>query len=88
MANPLTAAITDAVLRRLADKQTYQRGLDYFSHGHVVSLAESNGGASAVVRGEQDYTVQLTADEGVLEFLRLPAGQRGGLSASTAWRPH
>ncbi len=91
MANPLTAAITDSVLRRLADKQTYQRGLDYFTHSHVVSLAESNAGASAVVRGEQDYTVELTADEGVLEFsCDCPTGSDGAfckhcVAAALAW---
>ena len=31
MANPLTAALTDAVVRRLADEAT---------HGHVASLEE------------------------------------------------
>ena len=50
MANPLAVAITDAVIRRLADEQTYNRGLDYFTHGHVESLKELSDGAAAVVR--------------------------------------
>jgi hypothetical protein len=68
MANSLTQAVTDAVIRRLAGEQAYQRGLDYFSHGHVESLKELDDGVHALVRGNQDYTVTLTADEGVLDY--------------------
>jgi len=46
--------MNDAVLRRLAGAQYYQRGLDYFSHGHVESLEETADGVRALVRGNQD----------------------------------
>jgi uncharacterized Zn finger protein len=67
MANALSQAMTDAVIRRLAGAQSYQRGLDYFSHGHVESIEDRGGSIHAVVRGSQDYTVTLAADDGVLD---------------------
>jgi len=91
MANPLAVAITDAVIRRLADEQTYNRGLDYFTHGHVESLKELSDGAAAVVRDEQDFPVMLTADEGVLDFsCGCPEGADGTfckhcVAAALAW---
>lgn len=67
--------MSDAVIRRLAGPQSYQRGLDYFSHGHVESLEDDGDGIRAVVRGNQDYTVTLAADEGVLDYsCDCPAG--------------
>ena len=68
MRNPLSEALNDAVLRRVAGGQSYQRGLDCFSHGHVKSLEEISDSVRALVRGNQDYTVSLTADEGVLDY--------------------
>jgi uncharacterized Zn finger protein len=38
MPKDLAQAMNDAVVRRLAGAKFYQRGLDYFSHGHVESL--------------------------------------------------
>lgn len=78
MPNPLAEALTDAVIRRLASGQTYQRGADYFTHGHVGSLEELGDGVSAVVRGNQNYNVTLTADEGVLDYAcGCPVGSEG-----------
>jgi uncharacterized Zn finger protein len=68
MPNILSRAMNDAVIRRLAGAQSYQRGVDYFSNGHVESLEERDLSVHAVVRGNQDYTVTLTADEGVLDY--------------------
>src|SRR5215467_11766302 len=68
VSNSLSRAINDAVVRRLADAQSYPRGLDYFSHGHVESLVDGDDGVRAVVRGNQDYTVTLAADDGVLDY--------------------
>ena len=91
MANGLSEAMTDAVVRRLAGAQFYQRGLDYFSHGHVESLEAANGGVRALVRGTQDYTVSLTPDEGVLDYsCDCPAGSGGAfckhcVAAALAW---
>ena len=89
--NPLLEALKDAVLRRLAGRQSYQRGLDYFSHGHVESLEEISDGVRALVRGNQDYTVSLTADEGVLDYsCDCPVGSDGAfckhcVAVALAW---
>ena len=91
MANGFSQAITDAVVRRLAGAQFYQRGLDYFSHGHVESLEDTADGIRALVRGNQDYTVILTADDGVLDYsCHCPVGSDGAfckhcVAASLAW---
>lgn len=79
MKSILSQALTDAVIRRLAGAESYQRGLDYFSHGHVESLEEdSEDNVRALVRGNQDYAVTLTADEGVLDyFCNCPLGSEG-----------
>jgi uncharacterized Zn finger protein len=67
MGTELSRSINDAVIRRLAGAPSYQRGLDYFSNGHVESLEDRGASVRAVVRGNQDYTVTLTADDGVLD---------------------
>ncbi len=83
--------MNDAVVRRLAGAQSYQRGLDYFSHGHVESLEDDGSGVSALVRGNQDYTVTLAADEGVLDYsCDCPVGGDGAfckhcVAAALAW---
>src|SRR5262249_22926757 len=80
-----------AVIRRLAGAQSYQRGLDYFSHGHVESLEETADGIRALVRGNQDYAVTLTSDEGVLDYsCDCPIGGDGASRTTAAggmsWR--
>ncbi len=83
--------MTDAVIRRLADAQSYQRGLDYASHGHVESLEDRSGSVDAFVRGNQDYTVTLTADDGVLDYsCDCPVGSDGAfckhcVAVALAW---
>ena len=64
----LSKALTDAVIRRLAGAQSYQRGLDYFRQGHVASYEESGVSLRAVVRGAGNYVVTLTSDDGVLDY--------------------
>jgi uncharacterized Zn finger protein len=87
----LSQALTDAVIRRLAGAQSYQRGLDYFSHGHVESLEETTDGVRALVRGNQDYAITLTADDGVLDYsCDCPVGSDGAfckhcVAAALAW---
>lgn len=87
----LSQAMTDAVVRRLAGAQSYQRGLDYFSHGHVETLEDDSDGVRAVVRGNQDYTVTLTGDDGVLDYsCDCPVGSDGAfckhcVAAALAW---
>ena len=91
MPNALSRAINDAVLRRLAGMPSYQRGVDYFSHGHVESLEDHGGSVHGVVRGTQDYTVSLAADEGVLDYsCDCPVGTDGAfckhcVAVALAW---
>lgn len=91
MVNALSRALSDAVIRRLAGAQSYQRGLDYFSHGHVESLEDDDRGVRGVVRGNQDYIVTLTGDDGVLDYsCDCPVGSDGAfckhcVAAALAW---
>lgn len=64
----LSGAMNDAVIRRLAGEQSYRRGMEYFSHGHVELLEDVDGSVRALVQGSQDYTVELSSDEGVLDY--------------------
>ena len=91
MGTELSRSINDAVIRRLAGAPSYQRGLDYFSHGHVESLEDRDGSVYAVVRGNQDYTVTLAADDGVIDYsCDCPVGSDGAfckhcVAAALAW---
>ena len=91
MGTELSRSINDAVIRRLAGAPSYQRGLDYFSHGHVESLEDRDASVRAVVRGNQDYTVTLAADDGVLDYsCDCPVGTDGAfckhcVAAALAW---
>ena len=60
--------MNEAVIRRLAGDRSYQRGVDYYLHGHVESLEEQVDLVRAVVRGKQEYTVELSSDEGMLDY--------------------
>lgn len=68
MANDMSGAMNDAVVRRLAGERSYERGLDYYRHGHVESLEDRADGIRAVVRGTQDYRVELSSDDGVFDY--------------------
>lgn len=82
----LLRAMNDAVIRRLAGDQSYERGLDYFSRGRVASLQETGEGLRALVRGSQNYSVRLEADDGVLDYAcDCPVGA-DGFFANTASR--
>ena len=87
MANGFSHAITDAAIRRRAGAESYQRGLDYFCHGHVESLEETTGGVRALVRGNQDYRVTLTSEDGVPIIPAIVQSEAMVHSASTASRP-
>jgi hypothetical protein len=83
--------MNDAVLRRLAGDSSYQRGMDYYSHGHVESSEDREGAIHVVVRGTQDYTVELSSDDGVLNYsCDCPQGSDGAfckhcVAAGLAW---
>jgi uncharacterized Zn finger protein len=86
-----SAAINDAVVRRLAGERSYVKGYDYYQHGHVESLEDDAGGVRAVVRGTHDYTVTLSSDDGVLDYTcDCPQGADGAfckhcVAAALAW---
>lgn len=70
--------MNEAVIRRMADEPSFQRGLDYFSHGHVEWCEETGEGVQALVRGNREYTVTLTSEDGVLDYdCDCPAGEDG-----------
>ena len=84
--------MNEAVIRRLAGAEPYQRGVDYFVAGHVRSLNDQDSEfMSAVVRGSRDYTVKLTSDDGVLDYsCDCPVGSGGEfckhcVAAGLAW---
>jgi len=91
MMSDLLSAMNDAMIRRLAGEQSYQRGLDYYSHGHVESLEGRAGGIRALVRGTLDYTVDLSSDDGVLDYsCDCPVGSDGDfckhcVATAVAW---
>ena len=91
MPKSLGHAMSEAVVRRLAGAQSYQRGLDYFCHGHVESLEDLGDSVSAIVRGNQNYKVTLAGDDGGLEYsCDCPVGTDGTfckhcVAAALAW---
>ncbi len=91
METELSRALNDAVVRRLAGDRSYRRGLDYFQHGHVESLKHGAAAVRAVVRGNQDYTVVLSSDDGVPDYAcDCPQGADGAfckhcVAAALAW---
>ena len=78
VSSELSRAMNDAVIRRLAGDRSYQRGVEYYRHGHVESFEEDAGRVRAVVRGNDDYTVELSSDEGLLDYsCDCPHGSEG-----------
>ena len=72
----LTKAITDPRIRSLAGDRYYQRGLDYFQRGHVVSIEVFENTIQAVVRGTESYAVEITAKSNLLDFqCECPLGE-------------
>lgn len=66
---PLLAKfLNEATIRVLAGDRYYQRGKDYFKRGHVVSLDVFENTLQAVVRGTEDYSVEITAKGDRLDF--------------------
>jgi uncharacterized Zn finger protein len=60
--------LKEAVLRRMAGEQAYNRGLDAFKQGHVESVEATGEAVHAVVRGDRNYAVTLAEDEGILDY--------------------
>ena len=66
--SPLAGVLNDAVVRRLAKEPGYTQGLDYFAYGHVQSLEERSGRIRALVRDRQRCAVELSAEDGMLDY--------------------
>jgi uncharacterized Zn finger protein len=76
--NELSKAVNDSVIRRLAGEEAYQRGADYFAHGHVLSSEQHAESLAARVRGSKQYTVNLNVEDGILDYdCDCPAGSEG-----------
>ena len=91
MAVTLAQLLTDSVLRRKAGARSYQRGNDYYCHGHVESVENCKNGIRASVRGQFDYEVTLTVVNGGLDYqCDCPVGEEGDfckhcVAAGLAW---
>src|SRR5260370_1395331 len=91
MAYSLEQAMTDAVIRRLAGADSYQRGREYFSDGRVESVEQRADPVRALVRGNQDYAVTLASGDGGLDYsCDCPVGRDGDfckhcVAAALAW---
>jgi len=86
--------LTDSEIRRLSDRGSYEKGLEYFHRGCVVSLDAAEEQVRATVRGGEDYTVRLSSGEGVLDYdCDCPIGSEGEfckhcVAAALAWLNH
>ena len=91
MASDFSRAINDTVLLRLEGEKAFRRGRDYHLNGHVEALEADGDTIQASVRGKQDYTVTLTAEEGILDYsCDCPVGVDGlfcrhCVAAALAW---
>jgi uncharacterized Zn finger protein len=87
----LEKVVTAAVIRRLAGERYYERGLDYLHSGKVTSLRQDGSRIRAVVSGNDDYDVVLTAKGKVLDYrCSCPLGGDGEfckhcVAAGLAW---
>jgi uncharacterized Zn finger protein len=57
--NPASRILTKDWLLRRAGERYYQRGLDYFERGKVTEFEDLGDCAEALVKGTEDYEVQL-----------------------------
>ena len=86
------AGVSNAVLRRMAGEENFNRGEDLFCHGHVQQWSEQPDGIAAQVRADRIYNPKLNIDDGMLDFsCDCSTGQQGVLcmhavAAAFAWR--
>ncbi len=65
-------------LRRMAGARSFERGDDYFAHGHVRAVVEHEGTITARVRGTRPYRVKLRVEGGDLAYsCTCPVGADG-----------
>ncbi|GJL54272.1 MAG: hypothetical protein NPIRA02_14040 [Nitrospirales bacterium] len=78
--NSLATILTAKHLRTLAEDRFFERGQDYFEHGQVARLTESNGVIHASVHGSKPYTVKLWEEQSALGYrCTCPVGADGEL---------
>ena len=85
-----THPLSDAVLRRLAGEYCFNRGHEYYVHGHVESMSAAAGRIDSVVRGSGNYAVSLS-DDGLDYSCDCPQGDEGTfckhcVATALAWR--
>jgi len=59
--------ISKAGIRKLTDSGSWQRGVNYYEQGNVLSLLEDEGTIIAKVSGTRDYQVKLWTENGELD---------------------
>lgn len=68
MKTELKSILTKETLRQYAGGRSYERGEAYYDEGVVSSLVERNGKLTATVRGSENYSVKLWADDDGLGY--------------------
>jgi hypothetical protein len=66
--SPFAPILNDAIVRRLASAPRYARGLDFLAYGHVEHLRDSGTTIRGVVRALSRHAVELSADDGLLDY--------------------
>jgi len=70
--------ISKEQIRELTDEGSWERGVDYYKEGNVISLLEDKGTIVAKVSGTRIYNVRLWKEDGQLEsFCSCPMGDEG-----------
>jgi uncharacterized Zn finger protein len=81
-ANPLgeilIAVINLSALKRLATTRSFARGEAYFKDGRVHDLEAHEGTCTAIVSGQEDYSVTLSSTEHEIDYYcDCPIGLEG-----------
>jgi uncharacterized Zn finger protein len=90
-AKTLEDLVTPALIRNMSERRYYERGLDYLRMGKVASLQQEGAKIRAVVLGNEDYDVLLTAKGELLDYrCSCPLGGSGEfckhcVAAAFAW---
>lgn len=70
--------ISKAEIRKITDSRSWQRGVNYYEQGNVLSLFEDEGTIIAKVSGTRDYKVKLWTENGDLDgSCTCPMGDTG-----------
>lgn len=70
--------ISKTEIRKLTDSRSWQRGVNYYEQGNVLSLFQDEGTVIAKVSGTRDYKVKLWTENGELDgSCTCPMGDTG-----------